>query len=801
MPQSQPSVILDFLRSQRADVDAARLPDRELLDRFARRRDESAFKVLLGRHGPLVWRACQRVLRQTADAEDVFQATFLVLARRAGVLKSPQAVGPWLYGVAHRLARETRRKALRQQARDAHGRTGAVPDPLAEVSGRELVAILDEELANLPERYRAPLLLCLVEGKSTNEVARHLGYSPRTVQRRLQSARDLLHRRLSRRGFVLSAAALSALLPHDAVSAGVPATLAAGTLQAAVHVAAGRPLAPGLVSAQAVTLAQGMINTLALAKLKVALAVVVVACGLVVGGLAQTGPGGSGQPPGAKAAARLAKGPQPRYVAVARYPNLAEETTGKRLKGLLERHKIPWTTPSAVYRAVVVSVPADQAENARGVISKAVAGEGLGATLVQSPVPQGAPSPLTITPGPVIDCTTRAAIGRGAPQMYGRQVQLVGFSPDGKAVFTHTDYDCRIWAAATGAPITPPIRSGFGAQSAAFRSDAKALLLAGYGCMRQYDAATGKPYHDLANPRAFPDLPRSRNGAYFHATSAAYCPVGTLLEVGDDASRTAKVFQGVRGHALSECGPLTNARVRLVVLASRRSDAGDQEFVAAVSCLRDDAGGEVRLWWASNGDPIATLPHASEVYALAFSPDGRRLLTVSGRIKAGGKRDEGTIRVWDTGTGKQVGGPWEDLGWLAQVAFRPDGKEVLALVRGKEFSWVARKAVTWDMASGKLRHEFAHPDPGSVRAAVWSPDGKRVFTAGGTGAGKGPRGALKTWDATTGRPLCDPVEHPEVVEGLAVAPDGRRLATACFDGNARLWVIDQGGKPNEKSVR
>jgi RNA polymerase sigma factor (sigma-70 family) len=800
MPRSQPSAIREFLRSQRADADALSLPDRELLDRFARRRDEGAFKILLGRHGPLVWRACQRVLRQAADAEDVFQATFLVLARRAGVLKSPDAVGPWLYGVAHRLARETRRRALRQQARAAHGRPGAAPDPLAEVSGRELVAILDEELANLSARYRAPLLLCLVEGKSTEEVARQLGYSPRTVQRRLQRARELLHRRLGRRGFVLSAAALSALLLHDTASAGMPALLAVRTLQAASSAASGQPLAAGLVSAQAVTLAQGALKAMLWTKLKLTLAVVVLMCGLVAGGLAQTGLGGAGQPPNTKGPAVPQEAPPPQYVDVARYPNFVEGTAGKRLKGLLDRHKIPWTTPAAVWRSFVVSVPADQAERARDLIAKAITGEGLGVTLIEPPAPQVAHSSLTFSRGPVIDCTTLVTVNRGQ-QQFGRQVQLVGFSPDGKSVFAQTEYDCRIWAAATGEPITPPLRPGFGAQSAAFRSDGKALLLAGYGCMQLYDAVTGKPCHDLANPNVFPRLPRSKNGAYFHAKAAAFSPVGTLLAVSDDSSSTAMVFQAIRGHMLGQCDPIRKGRVRLVAIASRRSDADDQEFVAAVSCLRDDAKGEVRLFWAASGEHMATLPHDRDVYALAFSPDGRRLLTVSGGVKTGGKRDEGIIRVWDTQTGKQVGGPWENLGWLDQIAFRPDGKEVLALVLGKGFPWVARKAVTWDVASGKVRHEFAPPEPASVRAAVWSPDGKRVFTGGGTGAVKGPRGALRVWDAETGRPLCYPVEHAEVIEGLAVAPDGNRVVTACFDGKARLWVIEQGGRAREKDER
>jgi RNA polymerase sigma factor (sigma-70 family) len=316
MAHSQPSTVLDFIRTQVADPAAGGLPDRELLSRFATSRDEGAFVILLRRHGPLVWRACQRVLQRTADAEDVFQATFLVLARRAGGVKSPDAVGPWLYGVAHRLARETRRRASRQQARDARSRPGAARDPLAEVSGRELVAILEEELAGLPERYRSPLLLCSVEGKSTEEAARQLGCSPRTTQRRLQRARELLHRGLGRCGFTLSGAALCALLVESPGSAALPAALAASTVQAALPAAAGQPLAPGLVSAQVAALVRGAVSTTLLARVKVSVLVLVSALALGVGTgiyLRETFGGTSPareaaiRPPAQEAAAKLAK--------------------------------------------------------------------------------------------------------------------------------------------------------------------------------------------------------------------------------------------------------------------------------------------------------------------------------------------------------------------------------------------------------------------------------------------------------------------------------------------------------------
>src|SRR5262249_54935892 len=159
-------------------------------------------------------------------------------------------------------------------------------DPLAEVSGRELVTVLEEELANLPERYRDPLLLCYAQGKSTDDIARQLGYSLRTAQRRLRRARDLLHPRLGRRGFVFSTATLSALLLENMALASFPPALAVSTLQAASLVAAGQPLTAGLLSAQALTLSQEVLKAMFWTRLKVTLAAVCVMGALVASGFA-----------------------------------------------------------------------------------------------------------------------------------------------------------------------------------------------------------------------------------------------------------------------------------------------------------------------------------------------------------------------------------------------------------------------------------------------------------------------------------------------------------------------------------
>jgi RNA polymerase sigma factor (sigma-70 family) len=271
------NAVLEFIRGQLTEANSAHVSDSELLRRFAARHDEGAFRIILRRHGPTVLRVCQRILKRSEDAEDAFQATFLVLARRAGDFAWQESVSSWLCEVAHRLAQETRRKHLRQEARDAHARPRPAENPLAEITGHELVAILDEELADLPERYRAPLLLCCVEGKSGDEAARLVGCSLRTLQRRLQHARELLQRRLNRRGFSLSATALAALLLSNRATASVSAELFLRTVQVASLGAAGSAIPAGALSAPALALAATMTRTALFTKLNVAVGILLIA--------------------------------------------------------------------------------------------------------------------------------------------------------------------------------------------------------------------------------------------------------------------------------------------------------------------------------------------------------------------------------------------------------------------------------------------------------------------------------------------------------------------------------------------
>jgi RNA polymerase sigma factor (sigma-70 family) len=205
--------------------------DRELLRAFAMKHDESAFVALVHRHGPLVLGVCRRLLGHEQDAEDAFQATFLVLARKAGCLPG-DTIGGWLHGVAWNIAQRLRRARARQYARDAHASMRELQGPVAEASLRELQALLDAEVARLPEKLRSPFVLCCLEGRAKAEAARELGWKEGTVSSRLAQARERLRARLVRRGVTLTAALTAVAVAHDA-SASLPAALARATCAAA----------------------------------------------------------------------------------------------------------------------------------------------------------------------------------------------------------------------------------------------------------------------------------------------------------------------------------------------------------------------------------------------------------------------------------------------------------------------------------------------------------------------------------------------------------------------------------------
>ncbi len=253
------------------------LGDGNLLQLFVANRDELAFKTLVRRHGPLILGVCRRVLGAGPDVDDVFQATFLVLARKAGSIRRQASISGWLYGVAFRLARKQKKRLDRQRGHEhstekmeAITETGPMGiDPAQQASLHELGAILDEEVQGLPTKNRETFVLCHVDGLSAVEAAKRLGCPLPTLKSRLARARELMRQRLVRRGITLSTSGLAVLSAAQAARAAVPYTAVLAALQGALAFAA-KPAAGGAVSAQAASLAIGFLKTMTITKLSLA---------------------------------------------------------------------------------------------------------------------------------------------------------------------------------------------------------------------------------------------------------------------------------------------------------------------------------------------------------------------------------------------------------------------------------------------------------------------------------------------------------------------------------------------------
>jgi RNA polymerase sigma factor (sigma-70 family) len=274
--------VLHHLRKAALGPDGGPMTDGQLLRSFLTHHDEAAFAALLRRHGPMVLGVCRRVLGHAHDAEDAFQASFLVLVRKAAALTSREVIGDWLHGVARRTALKARTAEARRRSKERQiARSEARP----ESPRPDWQPLLDQELSGLPEKYRLPVVLCDLQGHTRKEAARQLGWPEGTLSGRLSRARRLLAKRLARRGLTLSAGALATGLGQEALATSVPGSLVGPTVKAALLVAAGQATA-GVISAEVAALTEGVVKAMLLTKLKaipvVFLTLTVLAVGVAV---------------------------------------------------------------------------------------------------------------------------------------------------------------------------------------------------------------------------------------------------------------------------------------------------------------------------------------------------------------------------------------------------------------------------------------------------------------------------------------------------------------------------------------
>jgi RNA polymerase sigma factor (sigma-70 family) len=292
MVDSAAHPVLRFIHSITLSCADSRVLDEDLINRFATHHDDDAFAEMVRRHGPMVLGVCARVLGDTPDAEDAFQTTFLVLARRACSMSRPGLLANWLYGVAYRTALKARAGVARRSAAERQVSIVSGSDPLDELIQCSLRLVLDEELSRLPEKYRVPIVLCYLDGQTHDEVARRLGCPRKTVTTRLTRGCERLRARLTRRGFALPSVALVVPLLDSARA--IPAVLMETTIWAATT---------GTVPAGISALVKEVIMSMFICKLKWVGLLVLTLCALGAPAIALTHPATGERPEKKKPAA------------------------------------------------------------------------------------------------------------------------------------------------------------------------------------------------------------------------------------------------------------------------------------------------------------------------------------------------------------------------------------------------------------------------------------------------------------------------------------------------------------------
>jgi RNA polymerase sigma factor (sigma-70 family) len=753
--------------------------DEELLQRFLARRDETAFEALVRRHGPMVLGVCRRILRDPHDAEDAFQATFLVLVRKAASLGRRDLLGPWLHAVARRTACKASTQRASRRAREVPATLdAAAAECPPESVWEELRPILDEEVGRLPEKYRVPFVLHHLHGNSYDEVAARTGRPKGTVATWLARARELLRERLQGRGVTLSAAGLALLLAEKALAA-VPGPLVTNTVKAATSFAAG-PAAAGAIPARVAALTRGVLQVMAIDRLKhiivVGLSLVLLGATAAVAGRVLTTSQEPPQGPTKAAGGRAAKDPQE---VRDRFNDPLPKGAVARLGTIAFRHG--WATWG---RGLTFTPDGKHLlSTGCGLVRRWDLATGHASINLGESLGGGDSGTSFVTPdGKLARICFQVRVGRGVtthcaehdlesgkqrtyPLEFPRETEDAhglpqAMSPDGKtfAELTHNGA-LTLWNAADGTFANYVKPQGGAYTAMAFHPDGKSLLVGDDGHnLRVFDLATCQERRSFGihTNRAVAQAVVSPDGRWL---ATAGRDRNDRLQIGahDRVFRLWDLKQGSVARAIE-----IPEEPRTWVLSF---SPDSRTLVAGIRQFKGDSRVAVRTWDVATGKPGRAWTGDPTLGAqVALSPDGKTLATMN---------EHGVIRLWETGTGKEKDPPEASPGALQAVCFRPDGKTIVTF--GQDLGVRA-----WEAATGRLM------GPPRMRVEGSYPQllaGGRLLTV--RLYRDGNASILRLHDPATGKLL---LERPGI--WLIASHDGERVAVT--DRDARIQVIELG---------